>query len=204
MSNRDQPKALKLKLLWSWWQKCRKKVIHGFCAIKSCYWKNLFGIKIRTPWINLYKEKKPCGPYSVHPRFKKIDKICWHWFLEMLKKQVKKSLVCDEFVFVFVSDLEAERRTAMYTHRHTHKEERILSRRRRWRVVEALVLWSGGRRFKCSADHLVRLFLGSPEFRLFATLPPWYNQLGCLHPGLMIVCLFASDHSTWISTSKLK
>ena len=23
----------------------------------------------------LYKEKKTCGPYSVHPRLKKIDKI---------------------------------------------------------------------------------------------------------------------------------
>ena len=79
----------------------------------------------------------------------------------------------------------------MYTHRHTHKEEHILIRRRRWRVVEALVLWSGGRRFKCSTDHLVRLFPGSPKFRLFASLPPWYHQLGCLQPGLMIVCLFA-------------
>jgi len=55
-------------------------------------------------------------------------------------KQSKKSLVCDEFVCVVVSDLEAERRTAMNTHRHTHKEEHILIRRRRRCVVEALVL----------------------------------------------------------------
>ena len=90
MLNRDQSKALKLKLLWSWKQKCRKKVIDGFCAIKSCSWKNVCGIKVRTPWITLYKEKKPCGPYSVHPKFKKIDKICWHWFLEVLKSSKKK------------------------------------------------------------------------------------------------------------------
>ena len=59
MLNRDQPKALKLKLLWSWKQNCRKKVIDGFCAIKSCYWTNLFGLKVRTRWITLYKEKNP-------------------------------------------------------------------------------------------------------------------------------------------------
>ena len=47
------------------------------------------------------------------------------------KKQLKISLVCGEFVCVVVPDLEAERRTAMYTHRHTHKEEHILIRRRR-------------------------------------------------------------------------
>ena len=76
-------------------------------------------------------KKNPAVHTLCIQRLKRSTKYVDIGFWKCSKKQVKKSLVCDEFVCVFVSDLEAERRTAMYTHRHTHKEERIFSRRRR-------------------------------------------------------------------------